>query len=101
MAGQLGVFDPKTKQIKEWRPPVPWNGLYPAVADKNGDTWSGGMSTDYIYRFNQATGNWTLYLLPTLDGQIRDIRVDDSLKPVTVWVPLVKAGIIAKIEPQD
>jgi virginiamycin B lyase len=101
MAGQLGMFDPKTKQIKEWRPPVPWNGLYPAVADKNGDTWSGGMSTDYIYRFNQATGNWTLYLLPTLDGQIRDIRVDDSLRPVTVWVPLVKAGIIAKIEPQD
>jgi virginiamycin B lyase len=101
MAGQLGMFDPKTKQIKEWRPPVPWNGLYPAVADKNGDTWSGGMSTDYVYRFNQATGNWTLYLLPTLDGQIRDIRVDDSSRPVTVWVPLVKAGIIAKIEPQN
>jgi virginiamycin B lyase len=101
MASQLGMFDPTTKQIKEWRPPTPWSGLYRAAADKNGDVWAGGMSTDYVYRLNPATGVWREYLLPTLGGEIRDIKVDDSGKSVKVWVPLVHAGIIAEIEPLD
>ena len=99
MASQVGMFDPKTKEIKEWRPPTPWSGLYRAAADKNGEVWSGGMSTDYVYRLNPATGEWREYLLPTLGGEIRDIKVDDSGKSVKVWVPLVHAGRIAKIEP--
>jgi streptogramin lyase len=49
MAGQLGMFDPQNKEIKEWRPPVTWSGLYRAARDKNGDVWSGAMSTDYVY----------------------------------------------------
>ena len=101
MAGQLGMFDPKTKEIKEWRPPTPWSGLYRGVGDKNGDAWAGGMSTDYVYRLNTKTGEWREYLLPTLGGEIRDIKIDDSGTPERVWVPLVHAGIIAKIEPLD
>ena len=101
IAGQLGMFDPKTKEITEWRPPTPWNGLYRAAGDKNGDVWSGGMSTDYVYRLNPKTGEWKEYLLPTLGGEMRDIKVDDSGTPVRVWVPLVHAGIIAKIEPLE
>jgi virginiamycin B lyase len=98
IAGQLGMFDPKTKEITEWRPPTPWNGLYRAAGDKNGDVWSGGMSTDYVYRLNPKTGEWREYLLPTLGGEMRDIKLDESGTTVRVWVPLVHAGIIAKIE---
>jgi len=101
MASQLGMFDPQTKEIKEWRPPTPWSGLYRAAGDKKGDAWAGGMSTDYVYRLNPKTGEWREYLLPTLGGEMRDIRVDDSGTPERVWVPLVHAGIIAKIEPLD
>jgi streptogramin lyase len=101
IAGQLGMFDPQTKEIKEWRPPTPWSGLYRAAGDKKGDTWSGGMSTDYVYRLNPKTGEWREYLLPTLGGEMRDIKVDDSEAPERIWVPLVHAGIIAKIEPLD
>jgi virginiamycin B lyase len=101
MAGQLGMFDPKTREIKEWRPSTPWNGLYRAAADKNGEVWSGGMSTDYVYRLNPKSGEWREYLLPRLAGEIRDIKVDDSGKSVKIWVPLVHAGILAEIEPLD
>jgi streptogramin lyase len=59
------------------------------------------MSTDYVYRLNSKTGEWREYLLPTLAGEIRDIKVEDSGKSVKVWVPLVHAGIIAEIEPLD
>jgi virginiamycin B lyase len=101
IASQLGMFDPKTKEIKEWRPPTPWSGLYRAAGDRNGDAWAGGMSTDYLYRLNTKTGKWREYLLPTLGGEMRDIKVDDSGTQERIWVPLVHAGIIAKIEPLD
>ncbi len=101
IAGQLGMFDPQTKEIKEWRPPVAWNGLYRAASDKNGDVWAGGMSTDYVYRLNSKTGEWREYLLPTLGGEMRDIKVDESGTPEKIWVPLLHAGILAKIEPLE
>ena len=100
-AGQLGMFDTRTKQFKEWSPPIPWNGLYPVAVDRNGEAWSGGMSTDYVYRLSPVTGEWTEYLLPTWAGEIRHIDVDNSTAPVSVWVPEVHAGKIARIEPFD
>jgi virginiamycin B lyase len=100
-AGQLGMFDPKTKEISEWRPQTPWNGLYRAARSKNGDVWAGGMSTDYVHRLNLKTGEWREYLLPTLGGEMRDIKIDDSGTLDTVWVPLVHAGILAKIQPLE
>jgi virginiamycin B lyase len=101
MAGQLGMFNPQTKEIKEWKPPVPWSGIYRAVRDKNGDVWSGAMSTDYVHRLNPKTGEWREYMLPTLGGEMRDIKIEGSGTTPKVWVPLVHAGILAKIEPLE
>jgi virginiamycin B lyase len=100
-AGKLGMFDTTTKQFKEWSPPTPWNGLYPVVVDRNGEAWSGGMSTDYVYRLDPKTGEWTEYLLPTWAGEIRHIGVDNSTTPVSVWIPEVHAGKIARIQALD
>ena len=101
MAGQLGMFDPQTREIKEWKPPVPWSGIYRAVRDNNGDVWSGAMSTDYVHRLNPKTGEWREYMLPTLGGEMRDIKIESSGASPKVWVPLVHAGILAKIEPLE
>jgi virginiamycin B lyase len=101
MAGQLGMFDPQTKEIKEWRPPVPWSGIYRAARDKNGDVWAGAMSTDYVHRLNPKTGEWREYMLPTLGGEMRDIKIVDAGAAPQVWVPLVHAGILAKVEPLE
>ena len=101
MAGQLGMFNPRTKEIKEWKPPVPWSGIYRAVRDNNGDVWSGAMSTDYVHRLNPKTGEWREYMLPTLGGEMRDIKIEGAGATPKVWVPLVHAGILAKIEPLE
>jgi virginiamycin B lyase len=98
MASQLGMFDPNTKEIKEWRSPIPWSGIYRAARDKHGDVWSGGMSTDYVHRLDPKTGEWREYMLPTLGGEIRDIKIDDSGASPKVWVPLVHAGRLVRIE---
>jgi virginiamycin B lyase len=98
-ANQLGMFDPKTKEIKEYRPPAQWSGLYRAAGDNNGDTWTGGMTTDFVYRFNQRTGTWREYLVPTLGGEMRDVKIDYTSGKEVVWIPLVHGRRIMKIEP--
>jgi hypothetical protein len=37
-------------------------------------------------------------MLPTLGGEMRDIKIDDSGATPKIWAPLVHAGILAKIE---
>jgi virginiamycin B lyase len=100
-ANKLGMFDPKTELFKEWTAPTPWVGPYPAKADKNGDAWTAGMSTDLILRLDPKSGKFTEYMLPTVDANIRHIDVDNSASPVAVWVAEVHRGKIAKIEPLD
>ena len=100
-ASRLGMLDTHTGKIQEWTPPVPWSGCYPAVVDRTGDVWTVGMSTDYVYRFHPATGEFTYYLLPTLGANLRKIDADNSGSPVTIWVAEVHRGKIARIEPQD
>ena len=68
--------------------------------DPDGDVWTVGMSTDYIYRLNPDTGAFIEYLLPTLSANLRKIDADNSATPVTIWVAEVHQGKLAKIEPQ-
>jgi virginiamycin B lyase len=100
-ASKLGMFDTRTHEFREWTPPTPYTGPYPVMTDKNGEAWTAGMPTDLILRLNPKTGQFTEYLLPTLDANIRDIYVDSSTTPISVWVTEVHQGKIAKIEPLD
>jgi streptogramin lyase len=100
-AMKIGMFDPKTKKIKEWDLQTPWGGTYDAVPDKNGEVWSGGMHTDYIFRLNPANGEVTKYMLPTLGTNIRRMDVDDSTNRVAVWIGENHHGKLTKIEPLE
>ena len=101
-AGKIGMFDPKTKQFKEWDvPPTPWSGPYDVVVDKNGEVWAGGEFTDNVFRLNPANGQVTTYPLPTLEMNVQRIDVDNSTTPVTVWAGENHRAKIVKVEPLD
>jgi streptogramin lyase len=97
-ASKLGMFDSKSKQIREWTPPVPWSGPYPATEDKDGKVWTVGMPTDYVYRLDPATNQFTAYLLPCLGCNLRRVDSDNSTTPPTIWTAEVHGGKLAKIE---
>ena len=101
-AGKIGMFDPKTKQFKEWTiSPAPYSNPYDAIADRNGEVWAGGEFTDNIYRLNPTNGETTSYLLPTLEMNVQRIDVDNSTTPVSIWVGENHQAKIARIEPLD
>jgi virginiamycin B lyase len=103
-SGKVGMFDPRTKEIKEWPLPNPtWGGApdpYAVALDKNGDVWAGGVSSDYVVRLNPATGRTTKYLVPTVNANFRRMNVDRSGKPV-VWIGENHHSKIIKVEPLD
>jgi len=101
--GKLGMFDTKSKEIKEWDiPPGQHSGCYYAVLDeKSGDAWCGSELTDDAARLNPMTGEVLSYLLPTLEANVQRIDVDNTTNPIQVWVSEAHQAKIAKIEPLD
>ena len=102
--GGVGMFDPATKSVKDWRivdasfgPADP----YTMDVDKNGEPWAGGVFSDYVFHLNPATGKTTKYLIPTLDVNIRSINVDRHGPKPVVWVGENHHPTIVKIEPLD
>ena len=100
-AHKIGMFDPTTKQFREWPIPTPWAGPYDAIRDRKGYVWSGGMHTDLIYRLNPVDGEVIEYLMPTLSPNFRNIDVDSSTDPVSVWLGANHQAKIIRVEPLE
>jgi streptogramin lyase len=96
----IGMFDPKTERMTEWRVPTLWSAPYDAVLDRNGDAWTGSMLTDRVARLDTKTGQYTEYQLPR-PTNIRRVYVDDSKGPGTLWVGSNHGASIVKVEPLD
>jgi streptogramin lyase len=99
-ANSVGMLDTKTGAISEWQAPTPWTAPYDAILDKNGEVWTGGMSTDRVVRIDPKSGQAVEYPLPD-DTNIRRVFVDNTTKPVTFWAGSNHGAAIVKVEPQD
>ena len=96
----VGMLDPRTNRIQEWTVPTKWSLPYQAKIDRNGDVWTGGMASDRIARINSKTGEMTEYPLPA-NTNIRNLYIDDSTTPVSVWFGNNHGAAIVKLEPLD
>jgi streptogramin lyase len=96
----VGMFDPKTEKITEWKVPTPWSAPYDAMAGRNGEAWTGSMLTDRVSRLDVKSGQYTEYQLPRRTN-IRRVFVDDAHSPETLWIGSNHNGTIVKVEPLD
>ncbi len=93
-AGQVAMFDPDKKVIKEYplingaKPyTAPYAEPYTAsVDDKNQIVWTNDFSSSRLYRIDMNTGHSTEYMTPT-NYEIRHLKVDTTAVRPTVWVP--------------
>ena len=94
------MFDPKAEKFSEWDVPTPHTYPYDVFLDRNGELWSGSMSSDRILRLDPGSGKGIEYLLPR-PTNIRRIFVDNSTTPVTFWAGNNHGAEIIKLEPLD
>ena len=93
-AGQLLMFDPDKKLLKEYplvngtKPyTAPFAEPYSASADdKNQIVWTHDFSSHRLYRFDMKTEKTTEYMTPA-NYEVRDLKVDTNAPRPTVWVP--------------
>src|SRR5215468_3883561 len=96
----VGMFDPMTETVTEWKKPLAWEAPYDVLADRNGEAWEINTFSDRVGRLDPRRGEWTNYLLPRYSN-IRRVFVDDRKKPVTVWIGNNLGAAVIKLEPLD
>ena len=74
------MFDIKQETFKEWDVPTPHTYPYDVFLDRNGELWSGSMSSDRVLRFDPQSGASIEYLLPR-PTNIRRVFVDNTTNP--------------------
>ena len=65
--------------------PTKYTHPYDVIWDKNGELWTGGMTTDRVVRLDPKTGEAVEYPLPR-DTNMRRMFVDNSTTRPTFWV---------------
>jgi len=101
--GFIGMLDPSRpagQEMKLFPVPLPWFQPYIAENDDAGYVWTGSISADRVARMNEATGEWTVYLLPK-ETNIRHIHVERPPNGglSSLWVGMNHQARIIHIEP--
>ena len=97
---KITMFDTKAEKIQEWPLPTKHTHPYDVVTDRNGEAWTGGMTTDRIVRLDPRTGQAVEYPLPR-DTNMRRSFVDNTTNPPTFWVGSNHGASIVRVEPLD
>src|SRR5215469_5233933 len=97
----IGLFDPKTAEIKEYPLPTKFSMPYDVVPNKDAsEVWTGSMMNDQVARLDTKTGKITEYLLPR-STNIRRVFVQDDGPRTVLWVGSNHGASIVKVEPLD
>jgi streptogramin lyase len=94
----LGSVDINTKEVKEYPLPHPDYTPYSVDVDKNHMVWILCQNADRVLKFNPFTKQFTEYQLPTLGTGPRDIYVDNSTDPPTIWQPYWRLSRVARLQ---
>jgi streptogramin lyase len=100
-ANAIGMFDPATERMKEYKLPLAWSNPYDVVPSKGGaEVWTGSMSNDHVTRLDPKTEETANYLLPHTTN-IRRVFVEESGRRPVLWIGNNHGAAIVRVEPLD
>ena len=97
---KITMFDTKEEKMTEYSLPTRHTHPYDVIWDKNGELWTGGMTTDRVVRLDPKTGQAVEYQLPR-NTNMRRMFVDNTTARPTFWVGSNHGASIVKVEPLD
>jgi streptogramin lyase len=98
-ADRLAKIDARSKKVTEYPLPHRFSQPYSATVNpKDHTVWITMLNSDRIAKFDPSTEKFTEYVLPTRGTEIRNIQVDSTTNPPTVWLPYDRTNKIARIQ---
>jgi streptogramin lyase len=91
----LARIDIRTHETKNYPLPQPGHPNF-SVVDKDHNVWSNLMTDDRVVKFDPRNERWTVYQLPSLGCEPRNIAVDDIRGDV--WVPCCRTSRVVRLQ---
>jgi streptogramin lyase len=91
----LARINIRTHETKYYPLPFPGHPYF-SVVDKNHIVWTNLMTDDRVVRFDPKREQWTVYQLPSIGCEPRNIAVDDVRGDV--WVPCCRTSRVARLQ---
>jgi streptogramin lyase len=92
----IAKVDIKTRKPSYYPLPGGWGYPYFLEVDKNHNAWTNLYADDAVGKFDPKTEQWTVYKLPTMGCETRNITVDDIRGEV--WVPCMKTSNAMRLQ---
>ena len=90
---------PATGQLREFAMPSKWSRPYNAVGDPNGNAgWSAPDVTELMVKADLKTGEITEWPLPSRAKEVRNIDIDMSTNPPSIWFPNQRLGRVVRFQ---
>lgn len=80
-AGQLGMYDPRTKRWREWRLPGASPMPYAVYVDNRDDVWLSDFGANALVHFDPPSERFTRVRLPSAGAEVRQLLG----RPGEVW----------------
>ncbi len=82
-SGQVSVYNPITKQWRQWKLPGDHPQTYAVYVDENDRVWLSDFGANAVVRFNPGTEEFTTFEIPSRNARVRQILG----RPGEVWLP--------------
>jgi virginiamycin B lyase len=93
----IGVLDPKTGKIREYKIPTPDSGPHGLVADDRGNIWFTANFKGYIGRLDPKTGTFREYPMP--DAAARDPHTPVFDRRGILWFTVQGGNFVGRLDP--
>lgn len=95
----ITYVNPSTGQTQDFVMPSRWSRPYNAVGDPDGNAgWTAPDVTDLMVKADLKTGEMTEWPLPSRGKEVRNIDIDLSTNPPSIWFPNQRQGRIVRFQ---